>query len=809
MRSVPHGPRSPRAPLAASLLAVAGLASAALGQTADPAAGPAFDDQAVIRLPHVGCGKACFFESHPDAVAAWQPGQMLAGARLRGPGTADPTDVLNNALDIEVSPPGGAVSGSNTMTIRSNVAGLTSFTFRLRNNMAVSTVPGAGNNLVTVTDAQGSYTTAASVPPSGTYARTITLARPIAQGATFTVRVDYSGTPVALGLGNWYAGPQLGNAANPGVVTTLSQPYYAGTWWPCKDGDVLLPGDNLDRATMNISVTAPSTFQSVSNGVLLGVDALSGGRSRYRWATAHPLPTYLAFISTSVYTQWQRTWTYPGGTMPVHFSLYPASDNTTNRQNLENVVQMLTTLSGAYGTYPFADEKYGIYEFEFNGGMEHATYTGQGANAFGEDITAHELGHQWWGDYVTCRTWSDIWLNEGFATYTEALWAERKPGSAGLPALRAAMNARRPSSVNGSVYVPAASTNNVNRIFSSAFTYDKAAWVIHALRHVMGDATFFNFLQTYRATYGHSAATTADFTALASAAYGSDLSWFFNPWLYQVGAPQYEYAWQPAVINGQNYLRLSVSQVAQSGVPLFPMPLDVRVTTASGDRTVVVFNDAARDDYLIPLSAAPTAVTLDPDDWVLTVSKTAVAYTPGPPKIVSISPAPGSSSPAASAPSTLVIGFSDPVTIAAGNVSVMKAGASVPFGFAYDAATMRATLTFAGPLGAGTYDVAVSDAVVAGSGASARALDGELATNSAASLPSGNGEAGGAALFSFTVLPAPCRADYNGQNGVDLGDIFAFLTDWFAGSPRADFNQNGSVELTDIFSFLNAWFAGC
>jgi aminopeptidase N len=234
------------------------------------------------------------------------------------------------------------------------------------------------------------------------------------------------------------------------LFQTLSEPYYSYTWWPCKDGDVSTNGDNSDKFTAQVAITAPDTLTSVSNGLLQGTDVIPGAKKRFRWATNYPTSTYLIFINTTVYNQWQQIYTYPGGTMPVQFSIYPANDTAGNRSAWENCLNMLAAYRPYYGEYPFVSEKYGIYNFSFGGGMEHQTYTGEGT--FSENVTAHELGPQWWGDNVTCKTWPDIWLNEGFATYTECLWAEHKPGSTGLPAYLAAIQARRPSAVSGTVY---------------------------------------------------------------------------------------------------------------------------------------------------------------------------------------------------------------------------------------------------------------------------------------------------------------------------------------------------------------------
>jgi hypothetical protein len=794
------------------------LGSHALGQQVSPLDPPAAPVDAcdLAFVPNVGCGKATAFNAAIGAGLTLE--QLLPGGGLapRGPGAVDPTNVLNNNLAIEIlsvtpnSNTGTAqLAGSNTMTIVSNVNNLTTFTFQLRCNFNVTSC--------VVTDTAGSYSVTPTVPscsPVTTYSRVITLARPINAGQQFTIAIGYSGTGISnLGLGSFYAGGQGYVNTAPTIVTTLSEPFYAGTWWPCKDGDVNQVGDNSDKATLDIAITAPDTLQTVSNGLLVGVDTLSGSRKTYRWHCSSPLATYLVFFSTTQYNQWTMIYDYGAGTMPVQFSIYPSSDTPANRAVWEKTLTMLATYAPMYGPYPFLSEKYGIYQFEFSGGQEHQTYTGQGRNgAFIESITAHELGHQWWGDNITCKTWSDIWLNEGFATYTECLWEERKPGSIGFNALKTCMAAsnHRPSNTallatNSYVYIPT-SALTASRIFDSSYSYSKGAWVLHMVRHIIGDTNFFNSLQTYRAAYQGGAATTAEFTTVVSSVAGQDLSWFFNPWLYQPGAPTYSYGWANTAVNGQNYLRLSIAQAPTSTIPLFTMPVDVRIVTASGTINTSVISHSASDDFLIPIPAPANSggVSIDPDDWILNLGKTSTTYVQGPPKIVSLAPAPGAAITLASSPTTLTVGFSDAVTVSAANFGVTRGVTSIPFTFAYSPLSFKATLTFASPLTAGTYNVAISDAIAATS--NSKRLDGELASNSPAALPSGDGVELGSAAYTFSIT-SPCPADFNG-GGLAVQDIFDYLNAWFAGDLRADFN-GGGLAIQDIFDFLNAWFAGC
>jgi hypothetical protein len=429
-----------------------------------------------------------------------------------------------------------------------------------------------------------------------------------------------------------------------------------------------------------------------------------------------------------------------------------------------------------FGLYPFLDEKYGIYQFGFGGGMEHQTMTGQGS--FTETLTAHELAHQWWGDMITCGTWQDIWLNEGFATYSEALWLESEPGGGGTDALHAHMEIRRPSDVNGSVYVPAADAGNFNRIFSSNFSYRKGAWVLHQLRHVVGDQNFFDILAAYRAAYEHGSAITEDLRQVAEGVYGSDLTWFFDEWVYDIGAPAYASAWRGHEIGGTNYVELYISQFQTSSYPIFTMPLDVVMTTTGGDMTHVVWNDAEEEHFLFAVPGEVLSLDLDPDDWTLHTGNVTTAFVQGPPKLVLTAPEPGGSVTSAEDMTVEITFHKDVVADAAHFDLVGDATGPAPFAYAYDDASHTVTLTPDEALGADDYTLTVQDGIV--DVVAGLSLDGELADpTDPEALPSGEGLPGGDAWGSCPrPCPPTCPADFNGNCYVDVTDFLFLLAEW-------------------------------
>ncbi len=732
---------------------------------------------------HENCGKAARARFGTDSSVQRGQGQLddPFANQILEEAYAD-TDVTNNDINIEVAPSTSVISGFNKISVTAKNNGLTQFTFCLRSQYVISTV-------VINEGTPGAVTLPGSaVSLVGVYARRFNLDRTYNNGEQFTVKINYSGTAVNAG-----GAINFTTLNGQTLVYTLSEPYYAATWVPIKDTDNANIGDNSDRATLSLAVTVPNTLKIAANGVLQGTDVVAGSKTRYRYRSNITMPTYLICFSAHPYNVYSTTYNFPGGSMPVEIYISPGSDTVGNRNAWLNSATVLETFRPFYGLYPFTSEKYGIYQFANIGGMEHQTNSGLGS--FGESLVVHETAHQWWGDNVTCKSWADIWFNEGMATYSEALWSEKKAGSSGLPALFSAMAARRPSNVNGSVYLYV--YNDVNRMFSTDFTYNKAAWVWHMLRKVMGDANFFAFLQSIQTTYSRGAISTAEIQAMAESFYGSSLNWYFQPWVYQTGAPAYSWQYQNVTVGTQQFVEVYVNQVQSASYPAFPMPIDVVLTIGGSPVTRTIFNGDKTGWYLVPVSGAATAASLDPNNWILATSKATTTWVNSPPKVIAVTPAVGSSFTSGTA-TPFTVQFHQNVTIPNGAITLVGATSGPrAVTVSYNPTTFTATITPSAPLPADTYTLTAAGTIV---NASNIRLDGEI-TNplSAASLPSGNGVADGAAIVRFTATAAvgtACNpADLTGPGGT-----------YTAGT--VDVAADGQLSVEDFSVFLSAFTDG-
>ena len=432
----------------------------------------------------------------------------------------------------------------------------------------------------------------------------VNLGRSYAVGDTFQVRVIYHGHPGNEGTGGfggfWFDGAPL-MAYQMGVGIKASPPSMGKYWFPCWDWP-------CDKATADYSITIAGTGKKVvCNGILVSVtvDSLHN-TTTYKWSETHEIPPHLMSVAARRYTEqvdstysWIHYWVYP-----------PDADNA--KIHFQNVHTMIDGFIQRYGPYPFS--KFGYAEAT-KGDMEHQTCVTHNAMTVRPDhsydwLLAHEMSHQWWGDCVSVNDWRDIWLSEGFATYSEAIFQEYAYGAA---AYRDYMqtNLMGPvfaSGENFPIYDP-------DYLWGTTI-YEKGGCVLHMLRHVVGDSTFFAALAAYRQAHEYGNAVTSQFQDAVETVSGQDLDWFFNEWIYDVGWPEYQYSWHGSEQGGQWALSLMIDQVQANG-PVFTMPVDVKIATTSLDTVVTLWVSHAHATFEVMLPGEPTAVTLDPDNWIL------------------------------------------------------------------------------------------------------------------------------------------------------------------------------------------------
>ncbi len=442
----------------------------------------------------------------------------------------------------------------------------------------------------------------------------VTLDQTYNMGDTFAIDVTYSGLPRGGGFQAFSF--DVNNYGAP-VISTLSEPYFAQTWWPCKDD----PSDKLD--SVRITVTVPDQFVVASNGLLESEVTNPGNTKTFIWNERYPITTYLVSLAVSNYTVFADSFEYaPGQFMPIEYYVYPQNYNTAQTA-FQLLPDMLAVYSNLYGMYPFINEKYGQAEFEWGGAMEHQTCTSIGGVSTGwETIYAHELSHQWFGDLVTCHDWGHIWLNEGFAEYSEALWMEAFYGNA---AFHTYMNNSLSSGnfTSSTFQDPVYRYDTSNTYYIFAWTvYIKGAWVLHTLRHVVGDSTFFEIMHDYPndPQFAFKDATTEQFRDYCEMKSGMDLDFFFQQWIYEAYYPVYEWGYSHYLQGSQDFLHVQIDQKQNlSGYNhLYKMPIDLVVSYSNGQKdTLVVWDSLQTQTFEIPINGTPTVVTFDPDKWIL------------------------------------------------------------------------------------------------------------------------------------------------------------------------------------------------
>lgn len=438
---------------------------------------------------------------------------------------------------------------------------------------------------------------------------TIILSQSINTGEQFEFTFYYHGHPdYQSGAFSWrtYDGKK--------TIYTLSEPYYSRVWWPCKDR----ADDKAD--SFYIAITVDTSMYAASNGTLDSVVEHGDNSHTYHYTEHYPMANYLFSLAISDYTVWYDEWVYNDekDTMPLVNAIYPSAYERS--LNLEVTPEVLDVLSKNFGLYPYADEKYGHACWLWGGAMEHQTMTSTYPSTWGfsDMLVTHEAGHQWWGDYITCKDWHHIWINEGFASYSEALLAYERGGHSYYISYMNSMAYYG----SGTIYVH--DTTDESAIFNSNLSYDKGAWVVHMLRGVLGETLFFAAMDAaYNSDLKYGSATTEELRDVFEEATGVELDDFFEQWIYGEYYPTYNYSiWEELSDTGGYDYFIYVQQFAINYPQFFNMPVQFTFEDALNNTDTLRFTiDENYHLFKTNFPEQKISYDLDPAGWILKSKK--------------------------------------------------------------------------------------------------------------------------------------------------------------------------------------------
>lgn len=426
-----------------------------------------------------------------------------------------------------------------------------------------------------------------------------------------TLTIAYHGRPLphgAFNAGFMWRSRDTGLVGDPSddtpIIATVVEPWSAHSWWPCKD-------DPADKATVGLGITVPDGLEVVANGTLLGIEPVTGGRHRYSWRETYPIATYLVSLAVTDYVSWSEDCLPAvGPAVRLDFHVF-AEDSARAVVDLAPTCDMMEMMTGIAGPWPFAGEKYAQAEIRWVGAMEHQTatsisqflLTGDRAN---ETTVVHELAHQWYGDSLTPKTWQDIWLNEGFARYCEALWVEQEYGAEAYGEFMQNIGRLR----HPDLFAGEGILADPDPILPNILIYNKGAWVLHLLRLLIGDDAFFTFLHDYPndPALALGGTDTAAMIGHAEQAAGRSLEAFFTPLLQTDAVPviQAEVTLSPAAVN-----------LVQRQDPPFELPVPVRIFTGSGSQDTVLDLASRSQTFSLAGFGKIDSVQVDPENLSL------------------------------------------------------------------------------------------------------------------------------------------------------------------------------------------------
>jgi aminopeptidase N len=525
--------------------------------------------------------------SNPEAYKSLRESHLKSDFTLYYNPLMDTYDIYFVELDIEVSDLSTYVSGNVTIHARATQE-LDTLLIDLKSNMILDSML-VNNKKINATRINDQIQYIFDTP--------------LVIGENFDTQIFYRGTPTGGGVTNSYSSTWQKN-----VTWTLSESYHAYEWWPCKQ----VLSDKIDSTY--IFLTCDDDCMAGSNGLLTNVVDLPNNKKRFEWKTNYPIDQYLISFAVAEYEDYS-IYAYPANSDPILIQnfIYNSTGCLENyKTEIDETVNFIELFSEKFGLYPFAKEKYGHCLTQLGGGMEHQTMTTIGN--FGYTLVAHELGHMWFGDYVTCATWQDIWINEGFASYTTYVALENlQAGSYAQDWMNSAHRTAL-TEPDKSMYIPFSEVFSERRIFNYALSYQKGPAIIHMIRHeINNDDLFFAAIQNYLFEYGDSVATGEDFKNSIKNYTGIDFDPFFEQWYYGKGSPTFNVGYAQS----NDTLSMTVSQTTSSSTPLFQMFVDYKIYYSGGDTTVRYFQSNNQETFKIPIRETVTNIAVDPDNWIL------------------------------------------------------------------------------------------------------------------------------------------------------------------------------------------------
>ncbi|MEN8007981.1 MAG: M1 family aminopeptidase [Candidatus Krumholzibacteriota bacterium] len=506
-------------------------------------------------------------------------------------------NVLHYKLDLQIDPDYGWIAGTVTVIIQAQEQPVNRIVLDYADGMTCS-----GMSITFPYTAHVAYLHRDNKI-------TARLSTPIEPWQVGMIEVQFWGQPEPGDIFGYRV--DLSDAGRP-VVATVSEPWSARSWWPCKD-------DPRDKASVITKMSVPAGMTGVSNGNFVGQE----GRT-FTWEEPLPIPTYLVSLAVAEYTELNDTYSGSAGQIELNHFVFPELAAQAEA-DFAVLPEMLDFCGDLFGPYPFTGQPYGMVLCQWDQAMEHPTavtygnvlITGTGQF---ETVLIHELSHMWFGDMISPEDWTHIWLNEGFATYVEALWAEHRWGPTGLISF---MNQHDWGHGYPTDSLIRDSASSYAPYYFRTIAYHKGAWVLHMLRRQLGDNDFFAALTAYlnnpALRFGN--AHSDDFRQACEDVSGQDLQWFFDQWLYRTTYPVFDLAWNNDWQEGTNQFRIQLNQVqvpdlVQGDLP-YRVPVEFKLVGTGLNTVVTVMSDQLNQEFVIPLDTDVTAVYLDPERWLL------------------------------------------------------------------------------------------------------------------------------------------------------------------------------------------------